>query len=93
MTSISEKSPPVNVEVILFNSNWICHNRKNENYNPRGIRIGFIDEKGDWTSAFLCNYDRRYYDRFSQEEESEELRDDHAKEQIPTHWMEILIPH
>lgn len=47
--------PPLGVEVIAFNHKWI-----NEDFNPRGIRVGFRTEDGDFISAYWWDYQDDY---------------------------------
>lgn len=46
--------PPLGVEVIAQHDDWIC-----EDFNPKGIRVGFLneweDERGTFMSAKWCN--------------------------------------
>ena len=42
-----EQKPPLGVEVIAFNRRWI-----DEDFNPNGTRIGFLNENDDFTSAY-----------------------------------------
>jgi hypothetical protein len=43
---VKERLPEIGVEIILFNGKWI-----DEDFNPNGTRVGFIDDRG-WTSAY-----------------------------------------
>ena len=42
-----EQKPPLGVEVIAFNRKWI-----DEDFNPNGTRIGFLNENDDFTSVY-----------------------------------------
>ena len=82
---ISTKSriPKKGIEVLLFNEKWI-----NEDYNPKGIRIGFLDDVSGWTSAYWCNYHDDYHTRTS-DGDNKQFKDFKASNQVPTHWMSI----
>ena len=47
--------PPIGVEVIAFNHKWI-----NGDFNPRGIRVGFQCNDGDFISAYWWDYQDDY---------------------------------
>ncbi len=83
-TPITEKLPNEGVEVLLFNEKW-----KNEDYNTKGIRVGFLDGIGGFISAYWCNYHDEYHTRNS-EEDDKTFTDFEAKNQIPTHWMDLI---
>lgn len=51
----SEKLPPIGEEVIAYNHKWI-----NEDFNPRGIRVGFRTSDDDFTSAYWWDYQDDY---------------------------------
>ena len=80
---INDSLPDSGVEVLLFNSVWI-----NEDYNPKGIRIGFLDDVSGWTSAYWCNYHDDYHTRIS-EVDNIQFKDNKGENQIPTHWMSL----
>jgi hypothetical protein len=82
---LTEKEPPEGFEVLLYNKNWI-----NEDWNPKGIRIGFLDGVVGWVSAYWCNYHDDYHTRTS-DEDDKQFEDYKAENQIPTHWMEIPV--
>lgn len=50
-----EQKPPLGVEVIAFNRKWI-----DEDFNPNGTRIGFLNENDDFTSVYWWNEQDRY---------------------------------
>jgi len=80
---LKDKKPELGVEVLLFNKNWI-----NEDYNPKGIRLGFWDDVSEWISTYWCNYHDEYHTRLSSEDDKH-FEDFKGKNQIPTHWIEI----
>ena len=80
---VSEKLPTPGTEVLLYNEKWI-----NEDFNPKGIRIGFRDDVSGWISAYWCNYHDDYHTRTSDEDDLQFV-DSKAENQVPTHWMEI----
>ena len=70
-------------EYLLYNEKWI-----NEDYNPKGIRIGFLDDVSGWVTAKWCNYHDCYHTRTSIEDDVM-FEDFKCENQIPTHFMEI----
>ena len=79
-----DKKPPKGIEMLLFNADWM-----DSDFNPHGIRIGFLCDAFGWTSAYWCNYHDRYYTRISDEDSfvnNSEFKDDKAANQIPTHY-------
>lgn len=77
---IEEELPPEGVECLLQNEKWI-----NEDYNPKGIRNGFLGGDGIWVSNYWCNYHDEYHTRTS-DEDDESFSDPKAENQVPTHW-------
>lgn len=90
---VSEKELPFGDEVIAFNEKWI-----NEDFNPNGTRIGFLQEEGftyaTWNNEQDC-YDTcneegdDYYKGVSGILGMDEYHKQFAKPNMPTHWMEI----
>jgi hypothetical protein len=78
---LEKQKPEAGKEVLLFNENW-----KNEDFNPKGIRIGFFDDISGWISAYWCNYHDDYHTRTS-DEDNNQFEDYKAGNQVPTHWM------
>lgn len=84
--SIKEKLPEQGIEVLLFNENW-----KDEDYNTKGIRIGFLDGLNGFISAHWWNYQ----DCYMTISKDECLGNPHFSEKIqnstePTHWKNII---
>lgn len=50
-----ECKPPIDIEVIAFNHKWI-----NEDFNPRGTRVGFRTYDEDFISAYWWDYQDDY---------------------------------
>lgn len=50
-----ETLPPQGEEVIAYNHKWI-----NEDFNPKGIRIGFRDGDDEFLSAHWLDYQDSY---------------------------------
>jgi len=73
------------IEFLLFNEKW-----KDEDFNPNGIRIGFLDDVSGWTSAYWCNYHDDYHTRTSDEDDNQ-FEDYKAENQIPTHFMRLPV--
>lgn len=46
--------PETGIEVLCFNENWI-----DEDFNPNGIRIGFLNDE-EWITAHWWNYQDTY---------------------------------
>lgn len=80
---ILEKLPPVGVEVLFQNDKWI-----DLDYNPKGIRIGFLDGTGDYYSAYWCTLHDEYHTRDSIDDDSR-FKLKLAIDQIPIKWKEI----
>jgi len=80
---LTEKEPEEGFEVLLYNKNWI-----NEDWNPKGVRVGYLGGVGGWISAYWCNYHDDYHTRTS-DEDDKQFEDYKAENQVPTHWMEI----
>lgn len=51
----SEHMPPIGEEVISFNHKWI-----NMDFNPKGIRVGFLGGDNQFISAFWWDYHDDY---------------------------------
>lgn len=66
--------PELGIEVIAQSDNWII-----EDYNPKGIRIGFqngsTDDDGHFISAYFCNYQDFYNTDY---------------DTLPTRWKHII---
>ena len=83
------------IEVIAYNEKWI-----DEDFNPNGTRIGFLNGDGNFTSATWNNeqdcYDTcweegdDYYKGVSGIPGEDEYHRQFAKPNMPTHYM--LIP-
>jgi len=81
--------PESGIEVIGFNPNWI-----DEDFNPRGYRIGFVDGDGNFTSAHWWDYQDTYMTiSHSDCDADPRLYSDNIKNNIePTHWFPIIDP-
>lgn len=80
--NIEKQLPEEGKEVLLYNKKWV-----HEDFNPHGIRIGFLGGEG-WISAYYCNCHDEYMTRNSVEDD-EEFEDSKAENQIPTHWCPL----
>lgn len=90
---VSEVELPFGEEVIAFNEKWI-----DEDYNPNGTRVGFIQDDGfvsaTWNNEDDC-YDTcyeegdDYYTGVSGIPGMDEYHKQFAKPNMPTHWMPI----
>jgi hypothetical protein len=79
---VDDMLPEEGIEVLCFNEAWI-----NEDFNPKGIRIGFLNGS-EWTTAHYWNYQDTYMTIShsycdNDEEFSDEIRDNID----PTHYM------
>jgi hypothetical protein len=81
--NIKDELPESGIEVLLFNEKWI-----NEDWNPKGMRIGFLDDVAGWVSSYWCNYHDEYHTRTT-DEDDHQFEDFKAENQIPTHWMPL----
>lgn len=82
---LKEEKPEMGKEVICFNPEWI-----NEDFNPNGTRMGFLNGDETFTTAYWWDYQDCYMtisadsvignDAFSLEIQ------EHTE---PTHWMDI----
>lgn len=77
---IEEELPPAGVEVLLQNDKWI-----HEDFNTKGIRVGFKDDLSGWVSSYWCNVQDCYMTRTS-DEDNDFFELSKAEDQIPTHW-------
>lgn len=80
---IQNELPPTGEEVVLFSPRWI-----NEDFNPKGVRIGFRDDVSGWVTAHWCNVHDEYHTRTSDRNDYN-YKDYSKLNQIPTHWMRI----
>lgn len=83
--NVTEKLPEKGYEVLLYNKKWI-----DEDFNPKGVRVGFLTDLLGWISAYWCNYHEEYHTRTSDELEGN-LKEYKSVDQIPTHWKEINL--
>lgn len=51
----SDKKPETGIEVIAYNSKWV-----NKDFNPNGMRVGFVNGNGEFTSAYKWDYQDCY---------------------------------
>jgi len=83
---VSDRLPELGIEVDLYNPKWI-----NEDYNPDGLRIGFLCDVSGWVSAYYCSYHDEYHTRTS-DEDDKQFEDYQAENQVPTHWKKRPDP-
>lgn len=80
--------PESGIEVIGFNPAWI-----NEDYNPKGYRIGFLNDEGDFISAHWWDYQDTYMTISHSDCDGNPEFSDEIKNSIePTHWFPIIDP-
>lgn len=82
---VNNQMPEEGEEVLCFNEHWI-----NEDFNPKGIRIGFLTSSG-FTTAHWWDYQDTYMTISKEEVESEPqaFSDTIKAHTEPTHWMRI----
>ena len=79
--SFEEEMPPEHEEVLFYNEKWI-----NEDFNPRGIRIGFMSND-DFTTAHWWNYQDTYETINHVNCDDDNSYSKEIRESIkPTHW-------
>jgi hypothetical protein len=80
----NEIKPPHGIEILAHNPMWI-----DEDYNPKGIRIGFEYAEG-FVSAHYWNYQDCYMTISHTECDDNECYSDEIKNSIePTLWIEL----
>ncbi|MGI9582624.1 hypothetical protein ACR1PO_15620 [Chryseobacterium sp. RRHN12] len=77
--------PEEGFEVICFNEKWI-----DEDFNPKGVRIGFLNGN-EWTTAHYWNYQDTYV-TISYSDCDEEFSDEIRENIDPTHYRIIDKP-
>lgn len=79
----SDEKPEEGVEVIAYNKAWV-----NEDFNPNGTRVGFIDGNGEFTSAYWWDY-QDCYETISKSdcEEDKEFYSQHIDNTEPEFWL------
>lgn len=82
---LDEEMPPEHEEVLFYNPKWI-----NEDFNPRGIRIGFMSND-DFTTAHWWNYQDTYETISHVSCDGNESYSQEIRESIkPTHWRPLF---
>lgn len=72
--NINNLLPPVGLEVIGYNEKWI-----DEDFNPFGTRVCYIDDYGDWWSAKWDNDQDTWHTHTK-------FWCENGKDFSPTHW-------
>lgn len=86
MNNYKENPPEDGIEVIAFNEAWI-----DEDYNPRGIRIGFKNND-DFISAHWWDYQSTYMTISHSDCDDNPIFSDNIRNNIePTYWIEIQL--
>ncbi|GEJ46038.1 hypothetical protein [Chryseobacterium sp. ON_d1] len=86
-TRVEDALPEEGFEVICFNERWI-----DEDFNPKGVRIGFLNGN-EWTTAHYWNYQDTYVTISHSNCDNDEEFSDEIKDNIdPTHYMLIGNP-
>lgn len=77
--------PPIGVEVIAYSKKWI-----NQDFNPRGFRVGFRTGDNDFISAYWWDYQDDYIGISGWKcEGNPEFSEELVKNREPEYWMEI----
>ena len=92
-----EKKPPFGVEVLAYHHKWV-----NEDFNPKGIRVGFLQdnmaESGkknpyDFVSAYWWDYQDTYMtiskSECERDDNSKAFFQNHLDNIEPEYWAEI----
>ena len=82
-TKVEELLPDEGIEVLCFNEAWI-----DEDFNPKGIRIGFLNGS-EWTTAHYWNYQDTYITISHSECDNDEFSDEIRINIDPTHYRLI----
>lgn len=80
-----ENLPPVGIEVLAYNSKWV-----NAYFNPKGIRVGFLDGDNEFISAHWWDYQDSYI-TISKSicEDSPDFYSNLINNTEPEYWCEI----
>lgn len=83
--SVKDKLPPEGIEVIAFHHKWI-----DEDFNPNGTRVGFLNGNHEFTSAFWWDYQDCYetINRTNCEQHRDFFRS-HLDNTEPEYWCPI----
>ncbi len=81
--SVKDNPPEEGIEFLLYNEKWI-----DEDFNPKGIRVGFLDGLGGWISSHWCNTHDEYHTRISSEDDKQ-FEDFKGENQVPTHYWPL----
>lgn len=83
--------PPICTEVLGYAKEWI-----DEDYNPEGTRICFMEDDGYWITGVFCNVCDEYHTTMSGDLIGDGITpcsmDDDGNEVPPTHWIEKPKP-
>lgn len=83
--SLEEELPPEGEEVLFYNENWI-----NEDFNPRGIRFGFMNND-DFITAHYWNDQDTYVTISHSECDGNGFYSEEIRHNInPTHWRPLF---
>jgi len=81
----SEKKPPIGQEVLAYNKAWV-----DEDFNPKGVRIGFYDGEEDFTSAHYWSHQDCYMTiSHSECDDNLEFSDEIKNSIIPELWTPL----
>lgn len=81
----NNKMPEEGIEVIAFHHKWI-----NEDFNPNGTRIGFLNGDKEFTTAYWWDYQDSYITiNKSICEDDKDFHINHMDNTEPEYWMPI----
>lgn len=83
-----DELPPEGIEVIAFHHKWI-----DEDFNPNGTRIGFLNGNDEFTSAYWWDYQDCYETiNKSNCEDNEDFYRNHIDNTEPEYWCYLPKP-
>lgn len=84
----SKQKPSEGVEVIAYHPDWV-----DEDFNPNGTRIGFLNDNDEFTSAYWWDYHDCYTTiNRSICEHDPSFYESHLDNTEPEYWMPIPKP-
>lgn len=80
-----DELPPEGVEVIAYHHKWI-----DEDFNPNGTRVGFLNGDGEFTSAYWWDYQDCYQTiNKSNCEDNKDFFKSHIDNTEPEYWCYV----
>jgi len=81
---VQDETPEYGLEVLCFNEKWV-----DEDFNPNGTRVGFLNGDDTWITAFYWSYQDTYMTVCKTEQHFEDWDDELKESTDPTHWLSI----